>query len=75
MAVRKPGAETLEQRLAALEQRVTTLEAENAATNRGLCHLAVKLPGGNAAIDRILQHEVGVSVADSERIIAAAKRT
>ena len=73
MAVRK--TEPAPAKAATTEERLAAIEAENAALARAICHLAVKLPGGNAAIDRILQHEVGVSAADAVLIIAAAQRT
>jgi hypothetical protein len=60
---------------AGIEERLAAIEATDAALARAFCKLAVKLPGGNSAIDRILQQEVGVSISDSELIIAAANRT
>jgi hypothetical protein len=57
-----------------IEQRIAAIEAENTAIARAICRLAVKLPGGNADITRILQHEVGMSIPDADLIVAAAQR-
>ena len=73
MATRKP--DTGPAQPATIEQRLAAIEAENAALARAICRLAIRLPGGNASMDRILQHEVGVSIPDAELIIAAAQRT
>lgn len=76
MAIRKPATEPAEPaEPAGIEQRIGAIEAENSALARAICHLAVKLPGGNADITRILQHEVGVSIPDTGLIVAAAQRT
>lgn len=76
MAVRKPATEPAEPaQPATAEQRLDRVEAESAALARAICRLAIRLPGGNATIDRILQHEVGVSIADAGVIVAAAQRT
>jgi hypothetical protein len=72
MAMRKTAAEPAEP--GTIEQRLAAAEAERAALARAICQLAVKLPGGNSAIDRILQHEVGVSIPDADLIVAAAQR-
>jgi len=73
MAVRKPEAEPAQ--AASPDERLAAIEAENAALARAICRLAIRLPGGNADIDRILQHEVGVSVPDADLIVAAAQRS
>jgi hypothetical protein len=76
MAVRKPATEPAEPaQPAGIDERLDAIEAENAALARAICRLAIRLPGGNASIDRILQHEVGVSIADAELIIAAQRRS
>jgi hypothetical protein len=75
MAVRKSPDDPEKPIDGGINANLVALKAENAALARAICHLAVKLPGGNADIGRILQHEVGVSIPDSELIIAAAGRT
>jgi hypothetical protein len=72
MAARRPAEAT--QPASEIEQRLTAIEAENTAIARAICRLAVKMPGANAELDRILQHEIGLAGGDIQAIIAAAKR-
>lgn len=73
MAVRKPATEPAQP--AGLDERLDAIEALEAILARAICALAVKMPGGNAGIDKILTLELRMTRGDAEKIIAAARRT
>jgi|HubBroStandDraft_4_1064222.scaffolds.fasta_scaffold1394310_1 hypothetical protein len=73
MAIRKPADETAPP--ASIEDRLTAIEAENAAIARAICALAVSLPGPPASTERILSDQFRIRRDDAAAIIAAASRT